>query len=508
MESPPLLGSTPIERAYKATQLGISLKFYRDDEPASKHGYIMVWESTKTSFASIAYRLQDIRNYWNPKYRWDCVDSYFVGKINYGSCMYWLRAEPRQIQNVRHYYAMAMASVLGMQTPEITSMRCCKLQRVSNKHKTYLKLCEFLNMPTLRDLAIRDARVLLRQWQSYRPDQFVTDENGYIVSAVDRKPGSLLVELVELSKQSINNWYPEYNEWKKARKDPLKRHLKIEDKFKPAWLQFWEKVNQKCDQEGNENFKFKNLLFTMMCRDHFDVLEPYSRVRKQIITPIKVFDKRQSDSHMSDPTEDAEQPQDHPVSKRPRLSLAEEVEGQPEGVARVPEGVARVPEEVEQELAEEQTVRNAAPTDPASVAPETVANHDESQAQQSQPSRNPRKRGRCQAESDWISTVSELSCSIGCPPVQGRKNRPCRICGFVIRQPTTKKARASVIHVKFESCEKEAHIECWQKARKAVFAPLRCQEIKTWLAKDRTSARAVTIKKTTVRDGDLVDVAQ
>lgn len=84
LEKPPMLGVTPIERAYEATQLGISLKFHQDDEPANAYGYSMIWQSTKTSFASIAYRLQDIRNHWNPQYRY-CVDNYFVGKINYGS---------------------------------------------------------------------------------------------------------------------------------------------------------------------------------------------------------------------------------------------------------------------------------------------------------------------------------------------------------------------------------------------------------------------------------------
>ena len=79
LASPPLLGTTPIERAYEAAQLGISIKFHRDDEPANAYGYTMVWKSTKTSFSSIAYRLQDIRHQWNPQYRWDCVDSYFVG---------------------------------------------------------------------------------------------------------------------------------------------------------------------------------------------------------------------------------------------------------------------------------------------------------------------------------------------------------------------------------------------------------------------------------------------
>ena len=93
--------------------------------------------------------------------------------------------------------------------------------------------------------------------------------------------------------------------FQKNKKDK-KKHLRIEDKFKPLWLQFWDKVNAKCKTEKNENFKFKNNLFTMMCRDHFDTLEPYARARKQIVIPLKVFNKRQSEDSVlaeSDRTE-------------------------------------------------------------------------------------------------------------------------------------------------------------------------------------------------------------
>ena len=493
LASPPMLGSTPIERAYEATQLGISLKFHRDDEQASVHGYTMVWKSTKTSFSSIAYRLQDIRNHWNPQYRWDCVDNYFIGKINYGSCMYWLRAETRQIQNVRHYYAMAMASILGMQTPEITSMRCCKIQRVSGKHSTYLKLCQFLNMPTLRDLAIRDARVLLRQWQSYRPEQFITDDDGYIVSAVDKKPGTLLVELIELSKQSINNWYPEYNEWKKARKDPLKRHLKIDDKLKPLWMQFWDRVTEKCDQEGNKNFRFKNNLFTMMCRDHFDALEPYTRVRKQIIIPIKVFDKRPAELISDENSEVSNRPD----SKKQRESEIDEDQSEIISSADDRTLGTDTREAVAVNPVIEPEVLEAGPAD------QSIGTRDV----QASSASGKRKRKRRQTESDAAKTVAELTCSIGCPPVRGRKNRPCRICGFVIKKLTAKQIRENAVtHVVFECCDKEAHVECWQRARKEVFSALRCQEAKTWLAKDRVSPRLVPVKEVAAEHGNFISV--
>lgn len=269
----------------------------------------------------------------------------------------------------------------------------------------YLKLCEFLNMPTLRDLAIRDARVLLKQWLSYRPEQFVTDADGYIVSAVDRKPDSLLVELIELSKQSIHNWYPEYNEWRKTRKDPLKRHLRIEDKFKPAWMQFWEKVNVKYDSEGNKNFKFKNNLFIMMCRDHFDVLEPYSRARKQIITPIKVFEKRRAENSSETQVDEATSSQ---VAKRHRPCGDETISRVTEGT-EVQDLYAPMGTEAEENLPAMAVVTTQ-------DFVEHVAHENPLQPERQTRTETRRKRKRSGEEPTPQETVAELSCGTGFPP--------------------------------------------------------------------------------------------
>ena len=93
------------------------------------------------------------------------------GKIQYGSALYWLRADRECIDRVRFYYAMAMAACMGLEAPEVVGMQNCRnnRRRLSASSEKFLALCEFLNMPTLKDLAIQNASTLIRQWSIFEP---------------------------------------------------------------------------------------------------------------------------------------------------------------------------------------------------------------------------------------------------------------------------------------------------------------------------------------------------
>ena len=66
------------------------------------------------------------------------------------------------------------------------------------------------------------------------------------------------------------------------------------------------------------------------------------------------------------------------------------------------------------------------------------------QVEQATRTRTARKRKRSGNEPTPQETVVELSCGTGFPPVRGRKTRPCRICGFVIKKRTAKQEREGV----------------------------------------------------------------
>ena len=422
-----LLGTTEIKRAYETCQLGISIEYFRDDEPTNQYGYKLVWKSKKSPFSRLAYRFQDIRNWWDPEMRWKCVDSYVVGKLGYAASLYWLRADPKQVDEVRFQYCMALASVAGLETPEAISLRTCKKQAVAMKNASYLKLCKFLNMPTLRDMAIMDARVLLRQWRDYRPELFRLGEAREILDILDHEKGCLLYDLFKLSKEPVNNWYPAYREYCLKRKTS-KSPVVIAQEDKPLWRQYWEETKS---LSGEHEHDFRQRLFQMACRDFFEVAEPYARVRKQL-DQATLIPKNRRTRDVSEMESDAFE---EPATKRPRSSREHTLKKR------------------------KKRIRDAPDTSEAIVH----------------------------------APVSHLSCEIGHPPVRGVKNRTCRICGYVIRTPTSKIKVKGCLAVKFDCCEKEAHLDCWQNARLDENASLLCTNARYWLSSDKVTPKTVKL---------------
>lgn len=368
--------------------------------------------------------------------RWRTVDSYMVSKIAYGSSLYWLRAEAEQIDNVRFHYSMALASIAGLETPEVVSLRSCKRQAVKANSAGFLKLCKFLNMPTLKDLAIMEARVLLRQWKSFRPHDFRLSGNLEILEVLNHRDGTLLCDLLALANSYVNDWYPTYREYcykKKTSRVPLS----IDQEDKPLWRQYWEEVVRRCP---NRDQSFRDRLYTLACRDHFEVAEPYSRVKRQLDPPTLRPSQRRSPDDVLEPQPVAvslfEPSPLEPLSKRVKLSS-----------------------------------RRKKPTSSGSI-----------------------KTGSKRRKPEEIQApVDKLACSIGYPPVRGVKNRTCRICGYVIRETNNKRKRGLDSVIKFGCCPREAHRECWLNARTGEDADVICSEVKHWLASDKKTPRIVKL---------------
>ena len=404
------------------------VKFFKDNEEANDYGYYLEWKSSKTQYSRIARRLQQVRDMWDPQMRWRSFKTYVVGKIQYASCLYWLRASKENIEEVRFFYCMAMAAVMGLTAPEVVSMVCCSNQRVGAKNKGYLKACEFLNLPTIEDLASESAAALLRQWTSFRPEQFVfsEDEDHTLVGIADGE-SELLRELFKLSRRERNDWYPEFN----AAKGPARGLIDFDDEEVPLWRRYWSEVGDSL-KESNASFnRLANGVFMRMCREHFKCLEPVVRVTKRLSVAISKVVKRPR------PAEDEGSGGDPPAAKQPRTLLPED-EPSEESVAA------------------------------ATPSPGPAAS-------------SKRKRKRSGEE-----MLTELTCSVPLPLVRGRKRRPCRICGYAIAKLKKREADAGVVNEAIlDCCKRPVHIGCWYAARCKRDCDVNCKSLVCLLRKDR-----------------------
>ena len=65
-----------------------------------------------------------------PYTRWQAAGSLVGSKARYGIASMWLRSPKSQLNSVRFYYGMAVASVLGLSTIEALGVACCDKQSV------------------------------------------------------------------------------------------------------------------------------------------------------------------------------------------------------------------------------------------------------------------------------------------------------------------------------------------------------------------------------------------
>ena len=236
-----------------------------------------------------------------------------IGKLQYAASLYWLRGTPQSKMRARFDYTMAMAAVCGLSAPEITGkVSCSGIPSVKEGNPRYLELCKYLDLPTLKDLAVLSARRLLTQWSEFEPDKF--DGSGDEIVGVRARDGTLLSDLYNLSKETVNDWYPEYH--KEKRKPPHKRKHNAEDI--PEWKRVWSETGaatrfvfkthavRECGSHDKMN------TFWLENRRRFRVLEKHDRAMKRLDIEMKKACKRSANVTRTGETTPA------PPSKRSR----------------------------------------------------------------------------------------------------------------------------------------------------------------------------------------------
>jgi len=275
------MGDYPIERAYEKVQLGIRMKFFEDTEHGNKYGYSLEWRG-KLPLGRTSYRLQDMKFIWKPEFIRTCVQSYVVGKLQYGAALYWLRGSQTSICKARLDYVIAMAACCGLTAPEVVGLIFCSANTKLPEHNLgYQKLCKFLNLPTLKDLAILHARRLVKQWSIF--DMGSCIKNGRKILNVVAPSGSLLSDLFQLSCEKTNVWYPEYQANKALRSFERK---KLCDDLLPEWQQVWKLAKSETSTVYAERGATASDLDCMNTywlenRRRFNVLERLVRAQKR-----------------------------------------------------------------------------------------------------------------------------------------------------------------------------------------------------------------------------------
>ena len=296
-----------IERDYTNWQLGFCQRFFRDDfvgasgsgkdsrDPAKNnaYGYYLDWTAAKegkSTLSRLAYRFQDVKHAWEPDLIRSTLRSFMLGKIQYGTALYWLRGSTDSVEETRYYYCMSMAACMGLEAPEVTGMICASKARVSAKHRGYLKACKFLDLPTIEDLAIASARNIVRQWSHWDHNLFTYIENTNCVNGVADETAefALLPELVTLALKHSNHWWPEYE---KVKYDIEKRAAFLacrdnRDLIPTFKNYFWKagiETRRIWAEDGNipSPTDITNT-YKYMCRDHFKCLELADRRVKRI----------------------------------------------------------------------------------------------------------------------------------------------------------------------------------------------------------------------------------
>ena len=356
--------------------------------------------------------------------------SYMIGQVQYASSLYWLRATEENKEYIRFLYCRVLAACMGLETSELLSLRQCKIKRVKEKNVRYIRACEYMNMPTLKDLAVKNARNLVRQWGIYDVLRFTWSEDGkHIDGLADNYEDKLCAHAVALSFEDINDWYPQHT---KAKSDPIQLGKLEDDKF-PHFSQVYKKAIAKVDQIfkslGSEP-EIRDYIncYIIMSRDFFKANEFYHRSSKHLdpVGKIETVRKRKNPAAITQ-------------GKKPRLDVCSQP--LPVRVVSTPTRTARSP------------VRVPAPL-PSVATPV-----------------------RPQIRRHWDG--GPVCCSMRPPARRGRRTYACRICGYMIPPKMVKKDN------KLECCGKLMHIECWNiSVDPGKTDSRRCESLRHLLEKD------------------------
>ena len=182
------LGDTPIVRDDQTTVLGLFRKTrpincsialasgtdcnqHSHGRMIDRYGYECAWDIPKLK--RLAYRIQHVKFKLIPEFTRKLVAAYFCGITRFSAAILWLRSSEANMNQVRYYYCMAMAACLCLTTAEALNLSCCKNTSVTSSNNSYLLLLERTGLPSLEEMAMKDAVSITKQIALLRPEWYV-----------------------------------------------------------------------------------------------------------------------------------------------------------------------------------------------------------------------------------------------------------------------------------------------------------------------------------------------
>ena len=245
--------------------------------------------------------MQDSKTHLVPMLLKKMVGSYVGGNIRYSVAIKWFRGETKDRHTIRFMYGMAMSAACGLNAFETFSASPCSNQSLSAKNPKYLKLLEFLNLPSLYKMVIKDAFVLCRQIFYVQPGWFEVgttrqqaareklkyDQLPYHEVKIEfrkcindsagpraRSKPSLLFELDKAARAYVTQCRDEYD-----------------DKQTPKICEF-DRLYKQIFQSSDAPYKEKMNTFIFYARDKFKALEMLDRVCNYRTPSLSLAQKR------------------------------------------------------------------------------------------------------------------------------------------------------------------------------------------------------------------------
>ena len=173
------LGDTKLELVDDQRNLGLNI-YTNNKLPGvkpllAKWGYYFIPEVDRLK--SLAYRMQETKDLFIPKFMKMMILCYFCGVMNFCSCLYWLRSRQSDVDELRFYYGMAISAVIGETAMGTLGESCCKARSVKSTNTDMKVLLEMVGLKSLEEIAITDAIATIRQVQKIRPAWFIRDSS-------------------------------------------------------------------------------------------------------------------------------------------------------------------------------------------------------------------------------------------------------------------------------------------------------------------------------------------
>ena len=159
------LNGFPVKPVTHQRMLGINILTDSNNQEfvkvIKKHSYALDMKESK--YYALSTKFQQIKYENQPVQQKTLIEAFMGGRLNYGAGLYWLRAPEEQMNRVRYHYMLAVASILGLCAYESIGGSSLNYRSVSEGCKIPESIIKMAGCRTLRDIAIQDARNLIKQ---------------------------------------------------------------------------------------------------------------------------------------------------------------------------------------------------------------------------------------------------------------------------------------------------------------------------------------------------------